>query len=118
MKRRLSFLWPFVIVVLTLGPVLLLHRCRADQKWDFVVFWTIVTFVPVIKLSQRLWGTVQFWAEIAFILALHLTLLVVLFKHVEMSTRLPLLFALPVVWIEITGILRVLNVRENRYRPK
>lgn len=73
MRSRRTFLWPVIIVVLTLLPVLLLHKYRAAQKWDVVVFWTVVTFVPVIKLSQRRWETVEFWGEIGLLLAVHLT---------------------------------------------
>jgi phosphate starvation-inducible membrane PsiE len=104
--------------VSTLAPVLLLRRYQAAHKWDVVVFWTVVTFIPVIKLSQRLWGTMEYWVELALIFVLHLVLLTLVFSHFETDTRLPLILALPAVWIEITAILRVLNIRENRYRPK
>jgi uncharacterized membrane protein YhaH (DUF805 family) len=118
MKKRHRFLWPILIVGATLVPVLLLHRYRAAHKWDVMVFWTVVTFVPVIKLSQRRWETVGFWVEITLIVALHLTVLAIAFSYIDVNSRLPFVLALPAIWVEIAGILRLLNVRESRYGPK
>jgi uncharacterized membrane protein YhaH (DUF805 family) len=118
MTNRSTFLWPILIVGLTVVPVVLLHKHQAAHKWDILVFWTVVTFVPVIKLSQRRWGAIGFWGEIALIFAVHLTLLALMFSHMGANTHLPLVLALPAAWVEITGILKILNVRENHHRPK
>jgi hypothetical protein len=44
--------------------------------------------------------------------------LAIAFSYIDVNSRLPFVLALPAIWVEIAGILRLLNVRESRYVPK
>jgi len=96
-------------LVLGLGSIWL----GLPQKWDAAEFWTLVTFAGVIELCRRKWMERVFWAKILAILAVHVVAMWVIFSHITGKGWVPLIITLPLIWLEVTIILKLVHVRET-----